>query len=166
MMLLISKQYLRKEIVITGGLQLTKRSLKNSGIVAHLWESFLSKNFKKRVVCLHSPYWESTVYFQIKSQFPELVFFFTKGKQQYSNSSIDYGPGDSFWSKYHPGRRPSGLSSDGISVFVDPHILSTPLITDFNGDGTEEELVIVTNFYFEEERYEVKLFVTRPLLLF
>ncbi|RMX45877.1 hypothetical protein pdam_00024097 [Pocillopora damicornis] len=64
-----------------------------------------------------------------------------KGKQQYSNSSIDHGPGDSFWSKYHPGRRPSGLSSDGISVFVDPHILSTPLITDFNGDGTEEELV-------------------------
>ena len=83
MMLLISKQYLRQEIVITGGLQLTKRSLKNSGIVAHLWESFLSKNFKKRVVCLHSPYWESTVYFQIKSQFPELVFFLPR-----VNSSI------------------------------------------------------------------------------
>ncbi|XP_058942673.2 uncharacterized protein [Pocillopora verrucosa] len=81
----------------------------------------------------------------------EFIYDNLKGKQQYSNSSIDHGPGDSFWSKYHPGRRPSGLSSDGISVFVDPHILSTPLITDFNGDGTEDELVIVTNFYFEEE---------------
>ncbi|XP_022800221.1 protein DEFECTIVE IN EXINE FORMATION 1-like isoform X1 [Stylophora pistillata] len=81
----------------------------------------------------------------------EFILDDLKDEQLYSNSSSDYGPGDSFWSKYHPGIRPSGLSTDGISVFVDPHIISTPLITDFNADGTEEELVIVANFYFEEK---------------
>ena len=79
-------------------------------------------------------------------------FFVTQEEQWYSNTSSGHSSGDTFWSKYHPGIRPSGLSSDSTSVYVDPHILSTPFITDFNGDGAEEELVIVTNFYFEEKR--------------
>ena len=73
----------------------------------------------------------------------------TQEQQWNSNTS---SPTDTFWSKYHRGVRPSGLSSDGTSVFIDPHILSTPSIADFNGDGSEEELVIITNFYFEEKR--------------
>ncbi len=81
-----------------------------------------------------------------------VCFFVSQEKQWNSNTSSSYGSADTFWSKYHPGVRPSGLSSDGISVYIDPHILSTPVITDFNGDGAEEELVIVTNFYFEEKR--------------
>lgn len=68
-----------------------------------------------------------------------------------SNTSTSYGNYQTFWSKYHLGVRPSGVSADGVSVFVDPHILSTPFITDFNDDGSEDELVIATNFYFEDK---------------
>lgn len=77
----------------------------------------------------------------------------TQEKQWNSNSSSS---ADTFWSKYHGGVRPSGLLLNGTSVYIDPHILSTPLITDFNGDGSEEELVIVTNFYFEEKRWKTQ----------
>lgn len=73
----------------------------------------------------------------------------TQGKQWNSNTGSSADP---FWSKYHEGVRPSGLLSNSTSVYIDPHILSTPIITDFDGDGSEEELVIVTNFYFEEKR--------------
>jgi len=73
-----------------------------------------------------------------------------KEKQWISNTSSSYGVDYTFWSKYHPGVRPSGLSTDGSAVYIDPHILSTPFITDFDGDGSEEELVIATNFYFED----------------
>ena len=73
----------------------------------------------------------------------------TQGKQWNSNTSSSADP---FWSKYHKGVCPSGLLSNSTSVYIDPHILSTPIITDFDGDGSEEELVIVTNFYFEEKR--------------
>ena len=69
-----------------------------------------------------------------------------------NRSSSNHGDYAVIWSKYHPGFRPSGLSLDGSSVFIDPHIISTPFITDFNGDGSEDELVIATNFYFEERR--------------
>lgn len=74
----------------------------------------------------------------------------TQGKQWNSDTSSSADP---FWSKYHKGVRPSGLLSNSTSVYIDPHILSTPIITDFDGDGSEEELVIVTNFYFEEKRW-------------
>lgn len=73
-----------------------------------------------------------------------------KKQQWISNASTGYN--DIFWSKYHPGIRPSGLSKDKSTVFVDPHILSTPFIADFDDDGSEEELVIAVNFYFEEKR--------------
>ena len=76
-------------------------------------------------------------------------FLVTQEKQWNSNTSSS---ADTFWFKYHGGFCPSGLSLDGTSVYIDPHILSTPFIADFNGDGSEEELVIVTNFYFEEKR--------------
>lgn len=66
-------------------------------------------------------------------------------------SNASTGHSDMFGSKYYPGIRPSGLSSDKSTVFVDPHILSTPFIADFNNDGLEEELVIAANFYFEEK---------------
>lgn len=75
---------------------------------------------------------------------------FNQEQQWVPNTSTGYS--DVFWSKYHPGIRPSGLSKDKSTVFVDPHILSTPFIADFNDDGSEEELVIAVNFYFEEKR--------------
>ncbi|EDO46784.1 predicted protein [Nematostella vectensis] len=60
--------------------------------------------------------------------------------------------GDPLWSQRHPGRCPSGVSTDGVWVYVDPHVLSTPVITDFNNDGHENELVAAVNFYFGHER--------------
>ena len=56
------------------------------------------------------------------------------------------------WSKHQPGRRPSGPSSDGKWVFVDPHILSTPIIADFSDNGKVDELIVVVNFYFMSDR--------------
>lgn len=62
---------------------------------------------------------------------------------------------------------PSGLSSDGVHVYVDAHILSTPVIADFNQDGLENELIVAVNFYFDETRYlcqpsYTSLFVITP----
>lgn len=48
---------------------------------------------------------------------------------------------------------PSGLSKDGSQVYVDAHILSTPIIADFNSDGVENELIVAVNFYFDQKRY-------------
>jgi hypothetical protein len=48
---------------------------------------------------------------------------------------------------------PSGLSTDGSQVYVDAHILSTPVIADFNHDGLENELIVPVNFYFDQKRY-------------
>lgn len=48
---------------------------------------------------------------------------------------------------------PSGLSADGVHVYVDVHILSTPVIADFNQDGLENELIVAANFYFDETKY-------------
>lgn len=36
-------------------------------------------------------------------------------------------------------------------VLVDTHVLSTPVIGDFNGDGINSELIIPMNFYFDED---------------
>lgn len=36
-------------------------------------------------------------------------------------------------------------------VVVDTHILSTPVIGDFNGDGVNSELIIPVNYYFEDD---------------
>ena len=79
------------------------------------------------------------------------VSFSPQDKKQVSNKSSSNGD-YTIWSRYQPGLHPSGLSTDGLTIFVDPHILSTPFITDFNGDGSDEEFVIATNFYFEDKR--------------
>ena len=55
------------------------------------------------------------------------------------------------WSRYQPGVRPSGLSKDSTLVYADPHVLSTPVITDFNDDGSEDELVLSVNYYFDQK---------------
>ena len=68
----------------------------------------------------------------------------------HSSLDVSHGlQGEGLWSRYQPGVRPSGLSMDGLSVYIDPHILSTPLIMDFDGDGSDEELVLPVNYYFE-----------------
>lgn len=38
---------------------------------------------------------------------------------------------------------------------IDPHILATPTIADINGDGIEEEIVMVISWYFDKD--DIKL---------
>ena len=42
---------------------------------------------------------------------------------------------------------------DKSKVFVDPHVLATPLLTDTNGDGNCDELVIPVSYYFDAYYY-------------
>lgn len=42
---------------------------------------------------------------------------------------------------------------DEGEVFVDPHVLATPLLTDTNGDGSRDELVIPVSYYFDAYFY-------------
>lgn len=82
--------------------------------------------------------------------------FFTVVRQQSGEErhfAQQGGEYNKLWSKYQPGRRPSGPSADGKWVFVDPHVLSTPVIADFSGSGNENELIVTVNFYFSKDRY-------------
>lgn len=48
----------------------------------------------------------------------------------------------------------SGVNErDEGEVFVDPHVLATPLLTDTNGDGSRDELVIPVSYYFDAYFY-------------
>lgn len=73
----------------------------------------------------------------------------------YSEYESRYGRhSDPLYSQYQPEKRLSGLdSSDPEYVYVDPHILATPVIADTNGDGVENELVIPVSYYFDPFYY-------------
>lgn len=63
---------------------------------------------------------------------------------------------DPLFSRYYPEGRPSGLDpKDPTYVFVDPHVLATPVLADINEDGTEEELVVPVSYYFDRFQYGV-----------
>ncbi|XP_019857511.1 PREDICTED: protein DEFECTIVE IN EXINE FORMATION 1-like isoform X2 [Amphimedon queenslandica] len=61
---------------------------------------------------------------------------------------------DILYSRHQPGERPSGLDpKDETYVFVDPHILATPVVADIDGDGDENELVLPVSYYFDRYHY-------------
>jgi hypothetical protein len=45
-----------------------------------------------------------------------------------------------------------GMFNDSNFVFVDPHVLSSPLLTDVNGDG-QMEVIMTISYYFDAEKY-------------
>ena len=51
-------------------------------------------------------------------------------------------------SKPHPGQRPV---EEGY-VFVDAHVLCTPIIADLDGDG-HDEVIFSVSYYFDREQY-------------
>ena len=60
---------------------------------------------------------------------------------------------DPLFSKYQHKRRPSGVTEDPSFVFIDPHILATPVLADMNGDGVTDELVVPVSYYFDPNFY-------------
>ena len=48
----------------------------------------------------------------------------------------------------------SGVDKNDPSfVYVDAHVLATPVLVDFNGDGVTSELVVPVSYYFDPYHY-------------
>ena len=61
---------------------------------------------------------------------------------------------DPLYSRHEIMARPAGIDPDDNDyVFVDPHVLATPIIADTNGDGIFAELVVPVSYYFDPYRY-------------
>lgn len=61
---------------------------------------------------------------------------------------------DPLYSRHEMTSRPAGIDPDDNDyVFVDAHVLATPIITDTNGDGIFAELVVPVSYYFDPYRY-------------
>ncbi len=61
---------------------------------------------------------------------------------------------DPLYSRHETTPRLSGIDpKDPNYVYVDPHVLATPLIADTDGDGTHTELVIPVSYYFDPYHY-------------
>lgn len=61
---------------------------------------------------------------------------------------------DPLFSRHKTTPRPAGLDpKDQEYVYVDPHVLATPVITDTDGDGVYAELVVPVSYYFDPYRY-------------
>lgn len=61
---------------------------------------------------------------------------------------------DPLFSRHEATPRPSGLDpADHSYVYVDPHVLATPIITDTDGDGVYAELVVGVSYFFDPYRY-------------
>lgn len=73
----------------------------------------------------------------------------------YSEYESRYGRySDPLYSRHQPDKRPSGLDPNSPEyVYVDPHILATPVVADTNGDGLENELVVPVSYYFDPFHY-------------
>jgi hypothetical protein len=56
---------------------------------------------------------------------------------------------------YGGGYRGGGMYNDSNFVFVDAHVLGSPVLADVNNDGHVEVLVAVS-YYFDKEEYEGK----------
>jgi hypothetical protein len=48
-----------------------------------------------------------------------------------------------------------GFWNDSTFVFVDPHVLSSPVLVDVNGDGNME-IVMAVSYYFDKVEYAGK----------
>lgn len=64
----------------------------------------------------------------------------------------DYGLYDEYsWEDYDdmgPPGQPSPSSGSQETVFVDPHILATPVVEDLDGDGFQE-IIVPVSYYFD-----------------
>lgn len=78
-----------------------------------------------------------------------------KTQDPYSEYESRYGRhADPLYSKSQSEKRPSGVDpNDQAYVYVDPHVMATPVLTDLNGDGIENELVVPVSFYFDPYHY-------------
>lgn len=78
-----------------------------------------------------------------------------KTQDPYSEYESRYGRhADPLYSKSQPEKRPSGIDpNDPSYVFVDPHVMATPVLTDLDRDGIENELVIPVSFYYDPFYY-------------
>ena len=56
---------------------------------------------------------------------------------------------------YYGGYRHGGMFNDSDYIFVDAHVLGSPVLADVNNDGKVEVLVAVS-YYFDKEQYEGK----------
>ena len=63
---------------------------------------------------------------------------------------------DPLYSRHQPNVRLSGLDpTDSNFVFIDPHVLATPTISDLNGDGIKAELIVPVSYYFDNYQYGI-----------
>lgn len=61
---------------------------------------------------------------------------------------------DPLFSRHETTPKPAGIDfMDQDYVFVDPHVLTTPVIADTDGDGVFAELVVAVSYYFDPYRY-------------
>lgn len=61
---------------------------------------------------------------------------------------------DPLFSRHEATPRPAGLDpTDEDYVFVDPHVLTTPVLADTDGDGIFSELVVAVSYYFDSYLY-------------
>ena len=73
----------------------------------------------------------------------------------YSEYESRYGKfSDPLYSRHTPKKRPSGIDRiDPDYVYVDAHVMATPTITDTNGDGQSDELVLPVSYHFDPYAY-------------
>lgn len=61
---------------------------------------------------------------------------------------------DPLFSRHETTSLPAGVDPmDPDYIFVDPHVLATPIIADTDGDGVYAELVVAVSYYFDPYRY-------------
>lgn len=61
---------------------------------------------------------------------------------------------DPLYSRHETTPRISGIDpKDPEYVYVDPHVMATPIIADTDGDGAHTELVVPVSYYFDTYRY-------------
>lgn len=67
---------------------------------------------------------------------------------------------DPLYSIHETTPRLSGIDpKDSDYVFVDPHVLATPIISDTDGDGIYAELVVPVSYYFDPHHYSDQLYL-------
>ena len=78
-----------------------------------------------------------------------------KVQDPYSEYESRYGRhADPLYSKSQPEKRLSGIDpSNPDYVYIDPHVMATPVLADLNRDGIENELVVTVSFYFDPYHY-------------
>lgn len=79
----------------------------------------------------------------------------TEDSRPYSEFDFRMGHNaNALYSRHQPEERLSGIDPDDNNyVFIDPHVLATPVITDLNEDGDKSEMIIPVSYYFDNYQY-------------